>query len=116
MNLTLNVYSEDKKSIAKTVKATEYDLMFGTVNKLMGILKIEETKDTTELLKVVYSAWNEITSILTEVFPEMEASDWDYVKVKELMPVIVTIAKYSITEALSIPTEPKNVTAPKKIQ
>lgn len=113
MDLAIKVYSKDKKEVAKTVKATEYDLMFGTVTRLMGILKISETKDTTELLKTVCSAWAEITNILTEVFPEMETEDWDYVKVKELLPIILAIAQYSITEALSIPTETKNVIAPK---
>ena len=102
--LILNVYADDG-SIDKTYKASTYDLMFGTVMKLMELLKIEELDDQVEMLRTIYGAWNEIQTVLTGVFPQATADDWNHVKVKELLPLIVSIAKYSVKEMFTIPTD-----------
>ena len=105
MNLTLNVY--DGKEIIKTVKSTTYDLEFGTVIKLMKLLKIEDTENELELLKIIAGAFDEIINVLSNVFPEMEEDDWNHVKLKEIVPVIINIAKFSVTETLKIPSKGK---------
>ena len=102
--LILNVYADDG-SIDKTYKASTNDLMFGTVMKLMELLKIEELDDQVEMLRTIYGAWNEIQTVLTGVFPQATADDWNYVKVKELLPLLVNIAKYSVKEMFTIPTD-----------
>lgn len=108
MNLKLNVYDSTGKNVVRTCSAETYDLMFGTVNTLMKLLKIEELDNQVELLKIVMNAWDEITNVLSGVFPDMTSNDWNHVKVKELIPVIIDIAKYAISEAMSIPTDSKN--------
>lgn len=105
--ITINVYDE-KNEIAKTCEARIVDLKFGTIRKLMNLLKIDDIDNTSELLKVVYSAWDEITVVLNQCFPDMEDSDWDSVKVNELLPVIVDIAKSAFAEMLTLPTSSKN--------
>lgn len=108
MNLTLNIYDNAGKEVVKTCKSTTYDLMFGTVMQLMGLLKIEETQNPLELIKIISGAWGEITTVLTEVFPDVTAEDWKHVKVKELLPLIVSIAKYAVNDMFNIPTDEKN--------
>lgn len=108
MNLTLNIYDEKGVNIVKTYKSSTYDLMFGTVMSLMDLLKIEDLNNSFELLKVVHSAWAEITAVLSGVFPDVTDEDWKHVKIKELLPLIVSIAKFSISEMLSIPANEKN--------
>lgn len=105
MNLTLNVY--DGKEIIKTVKSTTYDLELGTVIKLMKLLKIEDTENELELLKIIAGAFDEIIDVLSNVFPDMEEDDWNHVKLKEIVPVIINIAKFSVTETLKIPSKGK---------
>ena len=105
MNLTLNVY--DGKEIIKTVKSTTYDLELGTVIKLMKLLKIEDTENELELLKIITRAFDEIIDVLSNVFPDMEEDDWNHVKLKEIVPVIINIAKFSVTETLKIPSKSK---------
>lgn len=105
MNLTLNVY--DGKEIIKTVKSTTYDLELGTVIKLMKLLKIEDTENELELLKIITGAFDEIIDVLSNVFPDMEEDDWNHVKLKEIVPVIINIAKFSVTETLKIPSKSK---------
>ena len=108
MNLTLNIYDETGKEIVKTVKSSTFDLMFGTIHKLMNLLKIEDIDNNLEVLQIVYGAWDEITNVLSSVFPDVTDEDWKHVKVKELLPIIINIGKFAVTEALNIPTDSKN--------
>lgn len=108
MDLTLNIYDKTGKNIVRISKADTYDLMFGTVMSLMELVKIEDSDNQLELLKTIVNAWNEITDVLSEVFPDITADEWKYVKVKELMPVILDIAKSAVSETFVIPKNPKN--------
>lgn len=108
MNLKLNVYDSTGKKIVKTCSAETYDIMFGTVNALMKLLKIEELDNQLELLKIIANAWDEVTNVLNSVFPSMTAEDWNHVKVKEIVPVIINIAKFTLSETMSIPSDSKN--------
>ncbi len=107
MELKLNVYDETG-NITKTAKAETLDLEFGSIRSLMELLNIENIEDTGALLKTVYCAWDQITYILGQCFPEMEYEDWDHVKLKELMPMIIDILRFSFGEILTIPKSSKN--------
>lgn len=104
-NITINVYERDMKTVKKTLIAREYDLSFGTIRKLMGLLRLESAEDSFELVKIVHEAWDEITEVLDLIFIEATDEDWDNVKVAELLPALVAISKYSLKAALKIPTE-----------
>lgn len=85
MELTLNIYDKTGKNIIRTAKADTFDLMFGTVMSLMELLKIEDMDNQLELLKVVADAYDEITGVLSAVFPDITPDEWKCIKVKELM-------------------------------
>lgn len=106
-NLKLNVYAEEG-FVIKTFEANPIDLEFGTIRSLMELLNIENIEDTTTLLKSIYGAWSDLKVILKRCFPEMEYEDWEHVKLKELLPLVVDILKYSFAEILTIPKDPKN--------
>lgn len=108
MNLTLNIYDEKGKDVVKTAKSSTFDLMFGTIVKLMDLLKIEDIDNNLEVLKAIYGAWNEIKAVLSTVFPDVSEDEWAHVKVKELVPIIINIGKFAVSEALTIPTDSKN--------
>lgn len=108
MNLVLKIYDDKGQNVVKSYESATYDLMFGTVMKLMELLKIEDMDNQVEMLKTIYEAWDEIKVVLSGVFPEVTDEDWKHVKVKELLPIIIEIAKYSVTEMFVIPTDPKN--------
>lgn len=108
MNLVLKIYDDKEQNVMKSYESTTYDIMFGTVMKLMELLKIEDMDNQMEMLKTIYEAWSEIKAVLSAVFPEATDEDWMHVKVKELLPIIIGIAKYSVTEMFVIPTDPKN--------
>lgn len=105
MNLVLKIYDTDGKNIVKTYTSSTYDLMFGTVKRLMELLKIEDMDNQLEMLKIIYGAWEEIKTVLAGVFPNVQPDEWEHVKVKELLPLIMDIAKFSVQEMFTIPTE-----------
>ena len=107
--LTLNIYDE-KDNVKRTEEAKFVDLRFGTIRSLMQLLKVEDINDTAQLLKTVYSAWEQVTGILSRVFPNVTEEDWENVKLSELMPLLMVILKSSFVKILEIPTDSKNVT------
>lgn len=107
MKLTLNVYDE-KGEVKKICEAQIMDLEFGTVRSLMEVLNVDNVNNSLELLSTLYGAWEQVTGVLNRCFPDMEPEDWEHVKVKELLPVVLNILKASFAEILSIPKDPKN--------
>lgn len=107
MELKLNVY-DDENNVVKTATAELIELKFGSIRRLMKLLNVDNINDTSELLKVLYGAWEQITKVLNGCFPDMTEEDWDNVKVSELIPVLMAILKYSFTQMLTIPTDSKN--------
>jgi hypothetical protein len=107
MEIKLNVY-DDENNIVKTSTAEVVELKFGSIRSLMKLLNVDDIDDTAQLLKAVYGAWDQLTKILNGCFPDMTDEDWDNVKLSELIPVLMTILKYSFTQMLAIPTDSKN--------
>ena len=105
--MTINVYNKSGE-IVKTATAHTIDLEFGTVRSIMEILKIDTIEDTTDLLKVIYNAWDSLVVVLSQIFPDMTPEDFEHVKVKELVPVIMDVLKYSFSEILGLPSDSKN--------
>lgn len=104
-NITLHIYDKSGKDLVKMYEAQPYELPFGTVRKLMGLLKIEDMNDQAQLLNAVVGAWDEIMDVLGNVFPDCTDEEWDQVKTKEVLSVIIAIAKYAVSDVFVIPTE-----------
>lgn len=108
MKLTVNIYDETGRNVVRTARAEMFDLSMGTVRRLMKLLKIEDTKNTVQVLNALTGAWDEIVAVLGCVFPDVTDDEWDTVKVKEIVPLVVNIAKYAVTDAMTIPSDSKN--------
>lgn len=103
----INVYDNDDK-VVKTAKAVDADLKFGAIRSIMRLLNIDDINDTGALLKTIYNAWEQLTKILSQCFPDMTEDDWDNVKLEELIPVVVGILRASFGKILTIPSDSKN--------
>lgn len=106
MELKLNVY--EKGVVKKTCVAHTIDFEFGTIRAIMEVLKIDDVDDVGGLLESVCDVWDELIEILGQCFPDMEEEDWEHVKLKELIPILVQVLKNSFKEMLKIPQDPKN--------
>ena len=97
--LRLNVYKHDAETgrvsqtqVAKTVTAEAYDLMFGTVEDVLSLLDaVGDNADTMEVLRVVTLNWDRLCSLLLDIFPDLGHEDLPYIKVREVVPVIIEL-------------------------
>lgn len=105
--LLINVY-DDENNIIKTSKAEPIKIKFGAIRSLMKLLKIDDINDTSELMRTIYDAWEELTVVLTKIFPDMDEKDWYNVELAELIPVVIEVLKFSFSNILTIPNDSKN--------
>ena len=103
----IKVYDKEN-NVVKTCQAIDANLKFGAVRKIMALLSIDDINDTAELIKTIYGAWEQLTAVLSQFFPDMTDDDWDNVYIEELIPVIVGIMTTTFGKILSIPNESKN--------
>lgn len=106
MELILNIYDKKGKKVVRQAKGNTVDIMMGTIERLMSLLDIENSTDSIEILKKVSGAYQELKGILSLIFEDVTEEEWNYVKVKELIPVILNVVKYTFAEMNSIPTDP----------
>ena len=110
MDLKLNIYAKDGKTIEKTYKAKEYNVSFGVIRKFMKLVSIEKIEDKTELLNIIMSAWNEFENVLSSFFPEVTDEEWDRVSLEEIVDLIINIAMQIVNKVAKIPTQKKILT------
>jgi len=102
MELKLNIYN--KKQIEKTYINDTYDLMFGTVEDFLELIKIDELKEVTDkeiimlVGKAIPKGMGTIKTLLKDIFDEITEEELKNTKVKEIAKVMVDIVKYSIIE------------------
>lgn len=94
-----------KGETVKEVTAHTFSIYYGTIDKLMSLLDLDDATTSFEILKKVTTVWGEVTEILGEMFPDMEPSDWDYVKINDLVPIVLQVIRYTLTELMEIPSE-----------
>lgn len=107
MLIKINVY-DDNDNIVKTCEAQTVKLRFGVIRKIMELLKIDDVTDTAELVKTIYGAWDQLTTVLEKCFPDMTEEDWDGVDISELVPAVIAILKEAVKTINLIPTDSKN--------
>lgn len=103
----IKVYGKDNK-VVKTCQAVDASLKFGAIRKVMALLNIDDINDTGKLLKTIYGAWDELTAVLSQFFPDMTDEDWDNVLIDELVPVVFAIIKSTLGKIMTIPSDSKN--------
>ncbi len=96
MELTLNIYEDGK--IAKTYKASEFDLMWGTMEDLVSCIDLDKVNDTTEVGKMVLNVLPQLKPLLKQIFPGVMDSEIRCTKVKELVPIFIKAFKYAFSE------------------
>lgn len=104
---SLKVYDKED-NVIKECTAVDCDLKFGSIRKIMALLKIEDADDYASLFHIIYDAWDQLQLVLTECFPDMTEEDWDNVKVKELIPTMIELVKDMLRKLKRIPSDSKN--------
>lgn len=115
MEFKLNIYEKGK--IAKTYNATQYDIIFGTVEDFLRIVDIDSFADHKEVsdidfikmvTQMITSGMGEIKGIFLEVFEGLTEEDLRHAKVREMVAVLLDLLKYSMAEMLTMASTEKN--------
>lgn len=106
MELTLNIYKKGGREIEKTYRTTDFDIMFGALDDVIKLVDVDslvkgmESDDKESVnafiatvAKLISGAFTEVKALLKEAFPEVTDEELRRVKVKELVPLILDIAK-----------------------
>lgn len=100
--MVLNVY--ENKKIIKTYSADTYALMFGTVEDLLQLIKIDDLKGTTkeeialQVLKAIPGSVDIFKDLMKDIFEGISDEELKNTKIKEIADVIIDVVKFAISE------------------
>lgn len=98
MDLKLNIYDMTGKKIEKTYTASEFDLMWGTMEDLLNAVDLDKINDAVAVGKMVLKVLPQIKPLFKQVFDGLTDDELKRTKVKELAPVFVKVFTYSFSE------------------
>lgn len=99
--MKLNIY-RNQHEVEKTFEVDGYDLMYGTVEDIFGILEAVDMDKLDggnadlgdDVFKVVQANRQKLNDLILDIFPDMTAEDLRKVKVKDLIPFFVELFRY----------------------
>lgn len=104
--MKLDIY--DKKKVVKTYEASEYDLMFGTLEDVAEAVKLDELKTGTdvEIIKLVgntvLTSMDTVKGFLMDIFDGITDDEIRRAKVSDIAVVIFDVVKYTIVRLKSL--------------
>lgn len=104
MNISIKVYGE-KNKVVKECTAQTVNIKFGVIRAIMELLKADTISDSTELVKRVLGAWDQLIKLLDGSFPDMTDDDWNNVDLKDVTKCVWDILAFTIKEVAKIPME-----------
>lgn len=108
MQLVLNIYDPQSKMITKQYTAETVDIMFGTIEDLIDVIDIDNLNDNMEWAKVIFTAMKKLKPLLKEIFTGVTDEELKNTKIKELVPLFISIFKYMMTEINGLGNGSKN--------
>lgn len=102
MDLVLNIYKG--KEIEKRYTADTYDIMFGTIEDILGLIdgislkNLNDDENTDKLIRMVGGLIGTLKPFLKDIFEGVTDEELRRTKVKELVPIFVEVFKYSFSE------------------
>ena len=100
MEIRLNIYN--KGNVSKTLVADSADIMYGTVEDMLNVIKLDKLDDNVEIAKMVVGVLPLVKPLLLNVFPDATEEDLRNAKVKELVLVIIAIIKSQLSDLTSL--------------
>ncbi|MBR5948172.1 MAG: hypothetical protein IKZ82_05935 [Clostridia bacterium] len=99
--MRLNIY-RNQREVEKTFEVEGYDLMYGTVEDIFGILEAVDLDKLDggdvnigdDAFKVFQDNRQKLNALILDIFPDMTADDLRKVKVKDLIPFFVELFRY----------------------
>ena len=113
MELKLNIYDDNMQEVVKVYTANTFLLKLGVVEDLMNIIDFDKLTDTDNtvismtILKLLPKSFPSIKELLKSIFNGLNDDELRNISITDLVPLIVNIVKYSISEMSLLKTEKK---------
>lgn len=97
--MKLNIY--EKQKVIKTYEATAYNVPFGVVEDVAGLIDMDKLniEDELELLKTIggiaIRSMDTIKELLHDIFPDITDEDIRKASLSEITIILVDIIKYT---------------------
>ena len=92
--MKLHIY-KNQKEVEKTYEVDNYDLMFGTVEDILGIFdEIEDMGDNMQIFNAIRHNRSKLNDLLKDIFPELTDDELRRTKLFELVPVFIGLFGY----------------------
>lgn len=92
--MKLNIY-KNQKEVEKTYQVDNYDLMFGTVEDILGIFdEIDDMSDNMQIFNAIRHNRSKLNDLLKDIFPELTDDELRRTKLFELVPVFIGLFGY----------------------
>lgn len=101
MELRLNIYRNNGE-IEKTYVASEFDLMWGTIEDLTNAIDFDKLDDNVAIGRMILGVLPQIKPLLKQIFPGVTDSEIRMTKTKELIPIFINAFTYAFSEISSL--------------
>lgn len=103
--IKLKIYDGELKNVEREVSAQKCVISFGTVRKFVKIFKVDEMETGKEIFETIVDAFDEVTCVLSRIFPDVKEDEWNRVAINELVPLVIEIAQFIFKGMFEIPTQ-----------
>ena len=96
--MKLNIY-KNQKEIEKTYSVDEYDIMYGTIQDILGILDkvdLQNLKNEQQFLDVIVENRTKLEDLLMDIFSSEGLTEEELrrIKLRELVPLFTDLFAY----------------------
>lgn len=96
--MKLNIY-KNQKEVEKTYTVDEYDIMYGTIQDILGILDkvdLQNLKNEQQFLDVIVENRTKLEDLLMDIFSSEGLTEEELrrIKLKELIPLFTDLFAY----------------------
>ena len=113
MELKLNIY--EKRKVIKTYTADTYDIMFGTLEDIIGAVDVEKLKGSAgdaefiaAVAQVITKGFGVFKPLLKDIFDGLTDDELRNTRVKDVVPVIIGVLQYAFSEMMDMGGNAKN--------
>lgn len=92
--MKLNIY-KNQNEIEKTYEVDAYDIMYGTVEDILGVLdELGDKPSNDAIFKAITANRDKLNNLILDIFPDMDSEELRKIKLKEMIPFFLELFKY----------------------
>lgn len=100
--MKINIY--ENKKVVKTYRANDYDLMWGTVEDIVKVVKLDDLEEMSEdaiinlVGRLMITSYDAVKDLILSIFEDMTEEELRKTKMIEIAAVMIDVVIYTITK------------------